>query len=141
MGPYRAPAMSRILRPPTRRSQSFWGRYELGRDGGGEFERVGWLVVGDAGVESVEQVGEVVCAVAGERGAQVGDRGEHCFDLVRLRFVGAMRRELVPLVVERGPLSCEFFDTWLCRRDDGMTGRQRPIDVLQLSGELGDRPL
>jgi len=36
-----------ILRPPTRRLQSFWGRYECCGDGRGEFERVSRLVVGD----------------------------------------------------------------------------------------------
>jgi len=35
----------------------------------------------------VEEVGEVVRAVAGECGAQVGERGEQCFDLLRLRLV------------------------------------------------------
>jgi hypothetical protein len=49
-------------------SQCFWGRYEFGRDGCGEFQRV-WFVVGDGDVEGVEEVGEVVRAVARERGA------------------------------------------------------------------------
>jgi hypothetical protein len=34
------------------------------------------VVVGDGDVEGVEEVGEVVWAVAGERRAEVGDRSE-----------------------------------------------------------------
>jgi hypothetical protein len=33
-----------------------------------------------------------------------------------------MRRELVALVVECGPLGCEFFDTCLCGGDDRVAG-------------------
>ena len=56
----------RTLRPPTRRSQSFWGRYEVGGDGGDELETSAGLVVGHGDVEGVEQVGEFLCVVASE---------------------------------------------------------------------------
>jgi hypothetical protein len=46
--------------------QRFWGGDELGGDGGGEFERVARLVVGDGDVEGVEEVGEFAGIVAGE---------------------------------------------------------------------------
>jgi hypothetical protein len=53
------PRYVRTLRPPARRLRCFGGRYELGGDGGGEFERAAGLVVGDGDVEGVEEVGEL----------------------------------------------------------------------------------
>ena len=60
------------------------------------------LVVGDRDVERVEEVCEFGWSVAGERGAEVGDRREERFDLLRVRFVASARFELAPVVVELG---------------------------------------
>jgi hypothetical protein len=100
--------------------QSFWGRYEIRGDDRGEFERVARLVVGDRDVERVEEVCQLGRVVMGERGAEVGDRREERFDLMRLRRVAAARFELAAMVVECSALAGEFLDADLRGGDDGV---------------------
>jgi hypothetical protein len=93
-----------------------------------------------------EEVCELGGAGAGECGAEVGDGREQCFDLFRLRCVGAPRFELAALLVERGALSREFLDARLGGGDDGVGGvvvlfeaerlsADRLVDVGEPSGE------
>jgi hypothetical protein len=92
-----------------------------------------------------KKVCELGGSVVGERGAEVGDRREQRFDLVRLRRVAPAGFELSALLVECGALSGEFFDTDLRGGHDGVVrvvvffeSERLPADRLVEVGELPD---
>jgi hypothetical protein len=119
--------------------QSFWGRYEVCRDGGGKLERVRWFVVGDGDVEGVEEVGELGWAVAGEGRPEVGNRCQERLDLVRLARVAAGCFELIALLLECRLLTGEFLDSDLGCRDNGMLGVVVLFEAERLAAEIPAR--
>ena len=80
------------------------------------------FVVGHGDVECVEEFGELVGVVAAECVSEIGDRGEHRGDLVRVGASGSLGLELSKILLDCGALLGEGLEPLLRGGDDGMVG-------------------